>query len=295
MDNEITRYGSYTKENGEVATDEEIYELRNAIQQIEKRKYIKENAYKETKIVVEPYNDRIMVYLEGEVEPREYSKLEQRMEDGRNSYKNNHIEKGWIEGVEKGNFAIVSVLQQLKVDTGKDLLEGYTYMFAKNPDVASKINSVVYDFSNKAGKIQSQKMIKEMKKYAKDAEKYGVAESIERKKGIREKAINGITGLFGKGKEKVLALGEGITSFHPIENAIEKRRAKKYSKDRDVDIAKATSTYNEWRAKMGEEAPTLEEQAENAQIFKDRSEEEKKIGYMEHEKQGDYDIYNFYE
>ena len=194
--------GNYTKGNGELATNEEIYELRNAIQQIEKRKYIKENAYKETKIVVEPYNDRIMVYLEGEVKPREFNKLEQRMKDGQNSYKNGHIEKGLVKEVEKGNFAIVSVLQQLKVETGKDFLEGYTHMFAKNPEVASKINSVVYDFSNENGKIQSQKMIKEMKKYAKYAEKYGVAESIGRKEGIAEKAKDGIAGFFGKGKEK---------------------------------------------------------------------------------------------
>ncbi len=301
--------GNYTKGNGELATDEEIYELRNAIQQIEKRKYIKENTYKETKIVVEPYNDRIMVYLEGEVKPREFNKLEQRMKDGQNSYKNGHIEKGLVKGVEKGNFAIVSVLQQLKVETGKDFLEGYTHMFAKNPEVASKINSVVYDFSNENGKIQSQNMIKEMKKYAKDAEKYGVAESIGRKEGIAEKVKDGIGSFFGKGKEKVLALGEGIKGFHPIGNAIENRKSKKYSKDKEVDGAKATSTYNEWEdnqnkayndliARIRQNVPTEEEQAEyieklkNEQVFKDRRDSQKESETEYNRKEDEfYDMY----
>lgn len=305
----LEKYGAYVKQNGELATDEEIYELRNAIQQIEKRKYIKENAYKETKIVVEPYNDRIMVYLEGEVKPREFNKLEQRMKDGQNSYKNGHIEKGLVKGVEKGNFAIVSVLQQLKVETGKDFLEGYTHMFAKTPEVASKINSVVYDFSNEAGKIQSQKMIKEMKKYAKDAEKYGVAESIGRKEGIAEKVKDGIGSFFGKGKEKVLALGEGIKGFHPIGNAIENRKSKKYSKDKEVDGAKATSTYNEWEdnqnkayndliARIRQNVPTEEEQAEyieklkNEQVFKDRRDSQKESETEYNRKEDEfYDMY----
>lgn len=309
IDNHITDGGDYTKGNGELATNEEIYELRNAIQQIEKRKYIKENAYKETKIVVEPYNDRIMVYLEGEVKPREFNKLEQRMKDGQNSYKNGHIEKGLVKGVEKGNFAIVSVLQQLKVETSKDFLEGYTHMFAKNPEVASKINSVVYDFSNENGKIQSQKMIKEMKKYAKDAEKYGVAESIGRKEGIAEKVKDGIGSFFGKGKEKVLALGEGIKGFDPIGNAIENRKSKKYSKDKEVDRAKATSTYNEWEdnqnkayndliARIRQNVPTEEEQAEyieklkNEQVFKDRRDTQKE-SETEYNRREDefYDMY----
>lgn len=314
VERNITDGKDYVKKNGEVATDAEIYELRNAIQQIEKRKYIKENAYKETKIVVEPYNDRIMVYLKGEVEPRERKDLAQLMKDGKNLYKSGSSNKGRnlkgsVKGIEKGNYAIIAVLSELGIEKKEDYIEGYSWMFEKNPNATSKIDSIVYDFSNENGKIQSQKMIKEMKKYAKDAEKYGVAESIERKKGIREKAKDRITGFFGKGKEKVLAIGEGIKGFHPIENAIENRRAKKYSKDREVDGAKATSTYNEWEynqnnayndliARIRQNVPTEEEQAEyieklkNEQVFKDTGDREKKseMGYNRREDEF-YDMY----
>lgn len=311
IEKEFEKFGSYVKENKEIATDEEIYELRNAIQQIEKRKYIKENAYKETKIVVEPYNDRIMIYLKGEVEPRERKDLAQLMKDGKNLYKSGSDDdgrnlKGLVRGIEKGNYAIIAVLSELGIAKGQDYIEGYTHMFAGNPEKTSEIDSIVYDFTNEDGKIQSQKMIKTMQKYAKTAEKYGVAESIGRKKGIIEEGTNGLKSFFGKRTEKVLALGEGIKNFHPIGNAIENRRAKKYSKDREVDISKTTSTYNEWRAKMdtsyevwrekmGEGAPTLEDQAENARIFRDSSKQESKTAKFEHEKQGDYDIYSFYE
>lgn len=311
IEKEFEKFGSYVKENKEIATDEEIYELRNAIQQIEKRKYIKENAYKETKIVVEPYNDRIMIYLKGEVEPRERENLAQLMEDGKNLYKSSSKNdgrnlKGSSKGIKKGNFAIIAALSKLGIEKKDDYIEGYSWMFDKNPSAVSKIDSIVYDFTNEDGKIQSKSMIKAMEKCAKDAEKYGVAESIGRKKGIIEKGTNGLKSFFGKGTEKVLALGEGIKNFHPIGNAIENRRAKKYSKDREVDISKTTSTYNEWRAKMdtsyevwrekmGEGAPTLEDQAENARIFRDSSKQESKTAKFEHEKQGDYDIYSFYE
>ena len=310
VDDYFTVLGNYPKENGELATDEEIYELRNAIQQIEKRKYIKENAYKETKIVVEPYNDRIMIYLKGEVEPREHKNLAQLMEDGKNLYKSGSNNdgrnlNGLVRGIEKGNYAIIAVLSQLGIEKKEDYIEGYTHMFAKNPEVTSEIDSIVYDFSKEDGKIQSQKMIKEMQKCAKDAEKYGVAESIGRKKGIIEKGKEGIGNLFGKGKEKVLALGEGIRDFHPIENAIENRRAKKYSKDKKIDGSKATSTYNEWEdnqnkayndliARIRQNVPTEEEQEafieklKNEQVFNDRSEQEKVHNVKEDEF---YDMY----
>lgn len=274
VDDEVTISGSYEKENGEIATDEEIYELRNAIQQIEKRKYIKENAYKETKIVVEPYNDRIMVYLKGEVEPKPYDNLAQLMEDGKNLYKSGSNNdgrnlKGLVIGIEKGNYAIIAVLSKLEIAKGQDYIEGYTHMFAEKPEKTSKIDSIVYDFTNENGKIQSQKMIKQMQKCAKDAEKYGVAESIGRKKGIGEKAKSGIGSLLGKGKEKVLALGEGIRDFHPIGNAIENRRAKKYRKDLEVDETKKLSKeYKEFRDKI---------HFESKPIFKDVNYEENKV------------------
>ena len=295
IDRQITGGEIYTKENGEVATDEEIYELRNAIQQIEKRKYIKENAYKETKIVVEPYNDRIMVYLKGEVKAREYPKLAELMEDGENLYKNDDRNlQGSVKGIEKGNFAVIAVLSKIETEKEEDYIKGYSWMFDKNPEAVSEIDSVVYDFSNGDGKIQSQKMIKKMEKYAKYAEKYGVAESIERKKGIMEKGINGIGSLIGKGKEKVLALGEGIRDFHPIGNAIENRRANRYAKDLEVDGSKATNTYNKWedqqnkayqkfRQELSRGSLTPEEQnafiqkLKDEKVFEDRSNEENDV------------------
>lgn len=236
-----------------------------------------ENAYKETKIVVEPYNDRIMVYLKGEVKPRPYDKLAELMEDGKNLYKSGSNNdgrnlNGSIKGIEIGNYAIIAVLSELGIEKNEDYIEGYTHMFAEKPEKTSKIDSIVYDFTNEGGKIQSQKMIKEMQKYAKEAEKYEVAESIGRKKGIGEKAKSSIGSLLGKGKEKVLALGEGIKGFHPIENAIENKRAKRHSKDLEVDEGNATDTYKKWRRMMGEGAPTQEEQAEFA-LFKNCEDE----------------------
>lgn len=270
----ITGTGIYTKGNGEVATDEEVYELRNAIQQIEKRKYIKENAYKETKIVVEPYNDRIMIYLKGEVEPRERKNLAELMKDGENLFKSGRPIKGLLEGIEKGNYAIIAALSELEIKKEEDYIEGYTHMFNKNPKVASNIDSIVYDFTNESGKIQSQKVIKQMQKCAKDAEKYGVAESMGRKKGIIEKGKEGIGNIFGKGKEKVLALGEGIKNFHPIGNAIEKKKAKRYYTDQKVDNDKASNAFIEWREKIGVDMD-LEVQAENAKIFNNIEKEDK--------------------
>lgn len=304
----ITNKGNYTKGNGEVATAEEIYELRNAIQQIEKRKYIKENAYKETKIVVEPYNDRIMVYLKGEVKPRPYDHLAQLIADGEDLAKSDNIKTGLIRGVQKGDLAVLHVLQELEISTGQKLVDGYTWMYAKPNNIEkdkhpSPIDEIVYDFSKKDGKIQNKEMIKTMQKYAKTAENNGVAKSIGRKKGIIEKGTNGLKSFFGKGTEKVLALGEGIKNFHPIGNVIENRRPKKYSKDREIDMSKSSSTYNEWRAdmdakeeawreKMGEDAPTLEEQADFMKGFNDRSEQETE-SERDYDKRQDefYDMY----
>ncbi len=268
------RFGFYPKINDEKATDEEIDELRNAIKAIEKRKNIKENAYKETKIVVEPYNDRIMIYLKGEVEPRKREKLAELMKDGENLFKSGRPLKGLLKGIEKGNYAIIAALSELEIKKEEDYIEGYTHMFSKNPKVASNIDSIVYDFTNESGKIQSQKMIKQMQKCAKDAEKYGVAESIGRKKGIIEKGKEGIGNIFGKGKEKVLALGEGIKNFHPIGNAIEKKKAKRYYTDQKVDNDKASNTFREWREKIGVDMD-LEVQAENAKIFNNIEKEDK--------------------
>lgn len=256
-----------------------------------------ENAYKETKIVVEPYKDTITVYLKGQTEPYTRNNISELIEDGEKLVKSDRIQKGLIRGIKKGDLAILHVLQELEIATGQKLVDGYTWMYAKPNEIEkdkhpSPIDEIVYDFSKKDGKIQSQKMIKTMQKYAKTAENNGVAESIGRKKGIIEKGTNGIKSLFGKGTEKVLALGEGIKNFHPIGNAIENRRAKKYSKDRKVDGSKATITYNKWEdkqnkayndliARMRQNAPTEEEQKafieklKNEQVFNDRSKEER--------------------
>lgn len=295
----------YTKLNGEVATDEEKKEIQRAIETIEKRKGEIEKAtnphpkegngnpepYKETKIVEELYNDRIMIYIKGRTEPIEYPNLAQLMEDGETLYKSSR----YIDGLTKGitnDYAILAVLSKLKDEKNLDYIKGYSYMFSKNSKVDSPIDKIVYDCSQKGDKIPNKDIIKKVEKSAKRAEKNSVAESIERKKGIREKAKDGIGSFFGRGKEKVLAIGERITGFHPIENAIEKRRAKKYSKDLEVDGAKATSTYNEWEdnqnnaykdliTRIRQNVPTEEEQAKyieklkNEQIFQDRSNEEK--------------------
>ena len=291
----------YTKLNGEVATDEEKKEIQRAIETIEKRKGEIEKAtnphpkegngnpepYKETKIVEELYNDRIMIYIKGRTEPIEYPNLAQLMEDGETLYKSSR----YIDGLTKGitnDYAILAVLSKIKDEKNLDYIKGYSYMFSKNSKVDSPIDKIVYDCSQKGDKIPNKDIIKKVEKSAKRAEKNGVAESIERKKGIIE---NG-KGLFEKGITKVLALGEGIGNFHPIEDAIKNKKAKKYSKDFEVDGSKATGTYNKWldeQNKAYEDSEfkkrltshlTQEEQKKFIEdlmeqpVFKDRSEEE---------------------
>ena len=248
-------------------------------------------AYEETKIVVEPYKDTVTVYLKGHTEPFICDDLKQRIEDGKNLAKSNHIQKGLIKGIQKGDAAILSILQEIEIVSGYELIDGYTWMYAKSHDIAkdnhpSLIDEIVYDFSsNENDKIQDKKIIKEMQKYAKEAEKNEVAESIGRKKGIPEKAKDVVTGLFGKGKEKVLALGEGIKSKNPIEGVKKKINDKKYYTPKEVDESKATGIYNEWKQKMGNGAPTQEEQADFMQVFKDRSEQERESEKVNQEKQ----------
>lgn len=245
--------------------------------------------YKETKIVIEPYKNTVTVYLKGHTEPFTCDDLKQRIEDGKNLAKSDHIQKGLIRGIKKGDAAILSILQEIEIVSGYELIEGYTWMYAKPNDIEkdkhlSPIDKIVYDFSNE-NKIQDKEMIKTMQKYAKEAEMNGVAESIGRKKGIFEKAKDGVTGLVGKIGKPVLALGEGIKNIHPIEGVAQKINNRKYYTPKEVDESKATSTYNEWRTdmnakekiwreKMGEGAPTLEDQADFMKGFNDRSEQE---------------------
>lgn len=252
-----------------------------------------------TKIIIEPYKDTITVYLKGQKVPFVSNHILERIKDGKNFIKSGRMNKGLIKGTKKGDPAIISVLQEIEAISGYDFTEGYTWAFDENPNVASNIDSIVYDFTNEDSKKQRHKMIRRMQKYAMNAEEYGVAESIGRKKGIIEKGTKGIGRLFGKGTEKVLALGEGIKNFHPIGDAMENRRAKKYSKDREVDISKSSRTYNEWRAKMDksyedwkkmlrENSPTQEAQSNLAKIFMDKSAQETESEKAHQEKQDEF-------
>lgn len=270
----------YYKQNGKIATEEEIKEVRDFIEIIEKELEEKganpalepvPQPFEETKIVVEPYNNRIMVYLKGEVKERPYDDIALLIEDGKNLFKSDNNIKGSYKGIKKGDFAILAVLSKLAREKEienemekEDYIEGYSYMFSKDPKVDSKIDSIVYDFRNEAGKKQDEDVIKKVEKYAKNAEKYGVAESIGREKRILEKGKD----LLNTRKDNVLKLGEGIKNFHPIKDAIENKRAKKHKKDLYVDDAEASDVYKKFKDEIHFDVDTKP-------IFEDKSNEEK--------------------
>ena len=278
----------YYKQNGKIATEEEIKEVRDFIEVIEKELEEKganpeppqqeppqqePQPFEETKIVVEPYNNRIMVYLKGEIKERPYDDIALLIEDGKNLFKSDPNIKGSYKGIKKGDFAILAVLSKLAREKEienemekEDYIEGYSYMLSKDPKVDSKIDSIVYDFRNEAGKKQDEDVIKKVEKYAKNAEKYGVAESIGREKRILEKGKD----LLNRGKDNVLELGEKIKNFHPIKNTIENKRANKHKKDLYVDEEKASKAYKEFRDSIHFDV--------DEPIFKDRSDEETKKG-----------------
>ncbi len=138
-------------------------------------------SYDATRIVVEPTFDSITIFIKGEKEPHVVNNMKELMKDGKTLKKHRIFSKTplYALGIKKSDPAILKALESIGRD---DLKNDYINSFVEPKDT---IDGIQYLFDN-AGKM-NKKMMRQVKKYAKYAEGYGVAEVTGLKKGRIDK------------------------------------------------------------------------------------------------------------
>lgn len=134
-------------------------------------------AYDATRIVVEPAYDSITIYIKGEREPHVVNNIKELMKDGKNLKKHRLFSKTTLYdlGIKKSDPSILKALEALGRE---DLRNDYINSFVEPKDTIDGIQYLFHPTEK-----SDKKMMKQVKKYAKYAEGYGVAEITGLKKG----------------------------------------------------------------------------------------------------------------
>lgn len=131
--------------------------------------------YPKTMIRIAPYEDKVVMCIAGEENPRVYNKIEEMRENGQELKQ--VIQVNYKNGKAKAEPTILGLFGE--IGNTRRWSESYTEALEKK-DKECLVDKIIYDFTKPEEiKLNNKAMIRQMKRLAKYAEKQGIAEIVE--------------------------------------------------------------------------------------------------------------------